>query len=153
MAMSIEVILREHVEHLGSRGDVVRVAGGYARNYLLPRKLALMVTEENKRQIARERVKAEVKEAQEVQDARALAATINAMALAIARRVGENDVLFGSVTSGDLADLLAARDVQVDKRKIQLTEALKTVGEHVVPIKLHREVSAELKVQIVPAEG
>jgi large subunit ribosomal protein L9 len=151
--MSIEVILREHVEHLGSRGDVVRVAGGYARNYLLPRKLALMVTEENKRQIARERVKAEVKEAQEVQDARALAATINAMALAIARRVGENDVLFGSVTSGDLADLLAARDVQVDKRKIQLTEALKTVGEHVVPIKLHREVSAELKVQIVPAEG
>ena len=151
--MSIEVILREHVEHLGSRGDVVRVAGGYARNYLLPRKLALMVTEENKRQIARERVKAEAKEAQEVQDARALAATINAMALAIPRRVGENDILFGSVTSGDLADLLATRDVQVDKRKIQLTEALKTVGEHVVPIKLHREVSAELKVQIVPAEG
>lgn len=151
--MSIELILREHVEHLGNRGDVVRVAGGYARNYLLPRKLALVVTEENKRQIARERLKAEAKEAQEVVDARALAATISAMELAIPRRVGENNILFGSVTSSDLADLLAARDVQVDKRKIQLTEALKTVGEHIVSIKLHREVSADLKVQIVAAEG
>lgn len=151
--MPIEVILREHVEHLGDRGEVVKVASGYARNYLLPRKLALVVTEENKRQIARERVKADEKDAQEVVAARALAEKIGALELAIPRRVGENDILFGSVTSGDLADLLATRDVQVDKRKIMLTEALKSVGEHTVVIKLHRDVQAELKVKIVPAEG
>lgn len=151
--MPIEVILREHVDHLGDRGEVVKVANGYARNYLLPRKLALMVTEENKRQIARERVKAEVQDLHEVEEARALAATLSTLELAIPRRVGENDILFGSVTSGDLADLLATRDLQVDKRKIMLTEALKTVGDHVVSIKLHRDVVAEVKVKIVPAEG
>jgi large subunit ribosomal protein L9 len=150
--MSIEIILREHVDHLGNRGDVVKVSAGYARNYLLPRKLALVVTEEARRQIARERVKAEAQEAQEVQDARALAAKIAALDLSIERRVGENDMLFGSVTSSDLADLLAGRDVTVDKRKIMLTEALKSVGEHTVPIKLHREVTAELKVRIVAAQ-
>ena len=150
--MSIEVILREHVEHLGHRGDIVKVASGYARNYLLPRNLALVVTEEAKKQIARERVKAEAKEAQEVQDARALAAKIAALDLVIPRRVGENDILFGSVTSGDLADLLAERDLPVDKRKVMLAEALKTVGEHTVPVKLHREVVAELKVRIVAEE-
>jgi len=150
--MSIEVILREHVEHLGNRGDIVKVASGYARNYLLPRNLALVVTEEAKKQIARERVKAEAQEAQEVQDARALAARIAALDLVISRRVGENDILFGSVTSGDLADRLAERDLPVDKRKVMLAEALKTVGEHTVPVKLHREVTAELKVRIVAEE-
>jgi large subunit ribosomal protein L9 len=111
------------------------------------------VTEENKRQIARERVKADQKDAEEVIAARALADKLGALELAIPRRVGENDILFGSVTSGDLADLLASRDLQVDKRKIMLTEALKSVGEHTGVIKLHRDVQAELKVKIVPAEG
>jgi large subunit ribosomal protein L9 len=151
--MPIEVILREHVDHLGKRGEIVRVADGYARNFLLPRKLALIVTGENKRQIERERVKADAKEEQELRDARALAERMAGLDLALARRVGENDILFGSVTSADLAEALSARGVSVDKRKIMLTEALKTVGEHVVPIKLHREVTADLKVKIVPAEG
>jgi large subunit ribosomal protein L9 len=150
--MATEVILREHVEHLGRRGEVVKVADGYARNFLLPRKLALVVTDENKRQIERERARAEAKDAEELRAAQAIGARISALELTIARRVGENDLLFGSVTSSDLADALAARDVPVDKRRIQLGEAIKTAGEHTVTIRVHREVSADLKVRIVPAE-
>jgi large subunit ribosomal protein L9 len=150
--MSIEVILKEHVEHLGRRGEVVKVASGYARNYLFPRKLALAVTEENKKQIERERVKAEAREAEELKAAKAAAATLEALEIAIARRVGENDVLYGSVTSGDIADALAARDVTVDRRKIQLDEPLKTLGDHAVGVKLHREVTAQLKVRVVAAQ-
>jgi len=149
--MSMEVILREHVEHLGQRGEVVKVASGYARNYLLPRKLALAVTDENKRQIARERVKAEARELAEQKEAETLAAKMTALDIAIARRVGENETLYGSVTSGDIADALAARDVVVDRRRIQLAEPLKTLGEHVVPVKLHREVTVELTVKVVAA--
>jgi large subunit ribosomal protein L9 len=150
--MSIEVILREHVEHLGRRGEVVKVANGYARNFLFPRKLALAVTAENRRQIERERAKAEAREAEELQVAEALRTKLEALELTVARRVGENDVLYGSVTSADLADLLTARDLAVDRRKIQLGEPLKTLGEHKVPIKLHREVIAELSLRVVPAE-
>ena len=149
--MSIEVILKEHVEHLGRRGEVVKVASGYARNFLFPRKLALAVTDENKRQIERERVKAEAREADELKAAQSLAATIEGLDIAIARRVGENDTLYGSVTSGDIADALAARDVTVDRRKIQLPEPLKSLGEHPVGVKLHRDVTAQLKVKIVAA--
>jgi large subunit ribosomal protein L9 len=149
--MSIEVILKEHVEHLGRRGEVVKVASGYARNFLFPRKLALVVTDENKRQIERERVKAEAKEAEEIKAATALAASLEALDVAIARRVGENDVLYGSVTTGDIADALAARDITVDRRKIQLADPLKSLGEHAVAVKLHREVTATLKVRIVAA--
>lgn len=150
--MSIEVILREHVEHLGRRGDVVKVASGYARNFLLPRKLALVVTDENKRQIERERARAEAKDAEELRAAQALAARIGALELTVARRVGENQILFGSVTSADVADALAARDIAVDRRKIQLGDALKTAGDHVIAIKLHRDVPAELRLKIVPEE-
>ena len=149
--MSIEVILKEHVEHLGQRGEIVKVASGYARNFLFPRQLALAVTEENKKQIERERVKAEAREAEEVKGARALAATLEGLDIAIARRVGENDTLYGSVTTGDIADALSARDVTVDRRKIQLAEPLKSLGEHAVAVKLHREVTANLKVRIVAA--
>jgi large subunit ribosomal protein L9 len=147
--MAIEVILKEHVEHLGRRGEVVKVADGYARNYLLPRKLALAVTAENKRQIERERVKAEAHEAEEKQVAEALARRIEALEIEIARRVGENDTLYGSVTSSDVAEALAAKEFVVDRRKIQLPEPLKTLGEHVVPVKLQREVTAQLKVKVV----
>ena len=149
--MSIEVILKEHVEHLGRRGEIVKVASGYARNYLFPRKLALAVTDENKRQIERERVKAEAKEADELKAAQTQAATLEGLELAIARRVGENDVLYGSVTTGDIADALAARDVTVDRRRIQLGEPLKSLGEHKVGVKLHRDVTANLTVRIVAA--
>jgi large subunit ribosomal protein L9 len=150
--MSIEVILKEHVEHLGRRGEVVKVADGYARNFLLPRKLALAVTPENKRQIERERAKAEARDAEEVRDARALAARIEALELGIARRVGENETLYGSVTTADIAEALSLRDVPLDRRKIALGDPLKTLGEHQVPVKVHRDVTATLKVRIVPAE-
>ena len=149
--MSIEVILKEHVEHLGQRGEIVKVADGYARNYLLPRKLALAVTDENKRQIERERARAEAREADERVQAQALQARLAAVELAIARRVGEHDTLYGSVTSADIADALAARDLPIDRRKIHLADPLKTLGEHLVPVKLHRDVTAQVKVTIVAA--
>jgi large subunit ribosomal protein L9 len=149
--MSIEIILKEHVEHLGRRGEIVKVADGYARNYLFPRKLALAVTTENKRQIDRERAKAEARDAEEMQIAQALATRLEAVELAIARRVGENETLYGSVTSADIAEALAARELTVDRRKIQLPEPLKTLGDHVVPVKLHRDVTADVKVKVVAA--
>jgi large subunit ribosomal protein L9 len=149
--MSIEVILKEHVEHLGRRGEIVKVADGYARNYLFPRKLALAVTAENKRQIERERARAEAREAEEAQIAQALATRLEAIEIAVARRVGENETLYGSVTASDIAEALAARELTVDRRKIQLPEPLKTLGDHVVPVKLHREVTAEVKVKVVAA--
>jgi large subunit ribosomal protein L9 len=149
--MSVEVILKEHVEHLGQRGEIVKVADGYARNYLFPRKLALAVTDENKKQIERERARAEAREADERVQAQALGTRLAAVEVAIARRVGENDTLYGSVTSADIAEALAARDLPIDRRKIHLTEPLKALGEHQVPIKLHREVTINLKVTVVAA--
>jgi large subunit ribosomal protein L9 len=149
--VSIEVILKEHVEHLGNRGEVVKVADGYARNYLFPRKLALAVTDENKRQIERERAKAEAREAEEREVAQAMAQRLEALELEIARRVGEQDTLYGSVTSADIAEALLAKDFTVDRRRIQLADPIKSVGEHVVQVKLHREVTAPLKVKVVPA--
>jgi large subunit ribosomal protein L9 len=151
--MSIEVILKDHVDHLGRRGEIVKVASGYARNYLFPRKLALAVNDENKRQIERERAKAEAREAEELKEVRAFQARLESVDLTIARRVGENDTLYGSVTSSDIADALAARDLAIDRRKIQLADPLKTLGEHKVPLKLHRDVTAELTVKIAAAEG
>ena len=150
--MSIEVILREHVEHLGDRGEIVKVASGYARNFLLPRKLALVVTAENKKQIERERVVAEAREANERQEAQALAQKLTGVEIAIARRVGENQVLFGSVTASDIAEALAALQFTVDRRKIQLPEPLKTLGEHTVPVKLFRDVIGQLTVKVVAAQ-
>jgi len=149
--MSIEVILREHVEHLGSRGEIVKVADGYARNFLFPRKLALKVTDENKRQIERDRAKAEIRESEERTLAIALSQRLEALDLQIARRVGENETLYGSVTSSDIAEALQSHDFTVDRRKLQLADPLKTLGEHVVPIKLHRDVTANVKVRVVPA--
>ena len=148
----MEVILREHVDNLGKRGEVVKVADGYARNYLLPRKLALIVTEGNKKQIEREREKFEAKEAEERKGAEALASRMGAIEVSIARRVGENEVLFGSVTTADIASALTAKGFEVDRRKLQLHEPIKKLGEFDVPLKLHREVSATIKVKVV-AEG
>jgi len=150
--MAIEIILKEHVEHLGRRGEVVKVADGYARNYLLPRKLALAVTDNNKRQIERERARAEARDAEERQEAEAIKTRIEALEIAIARRVGENDVLFGSVTSADIAEALAERQLTVDRRRIQLADPIKTIGDFVVTIKLTREVAADVKVKVVAAD-
>ena len=146
----MEVILREHVDNLGRRGDVVKVAEGYARNYLLPRKLALAVTEGNKRQIDREKKIAEVRETEERSAAEAVAQRMAQVEIEIARRVGENATLYGSVTSADIAHALAAKGLEIDKKKIHLPEPLKALGETTVPIRIHRDVTAQVKVKVVP---
>jgi large subunit ribosomal protein L9 len=146
----MEVILREHVENLGRRGEVVKVAAGYARNYLLPRKLALAVTDANKRQIERERAAAEARDLEEKTQAEAFGQRLSQAEIEIARRVGENDTLYGSVTAADIATALLAKGFEVEKRKIQLPEALKALGEVTVPVKIHREVTAHVKVKVVP---
>jgi large subunit ribosomal protein L9 len=146
----MEVILREHVDNLGRRGEVVKVAAGYARNYLLPRKLALAVTEANRRQIERERAAAEARDVEEKGQAEAVGQRLSQTEVEIARRVGENDTLYGSVTASDIAQALAAKGFEVEKRKIQLHEPLKAIGEVTVPIKVHREVIAQVKVKVVP---
>jgi large subunit ribosomal protein L9 len=148
----MEVILRDHVENVGKRGDVVKVADGYARNYLLPRKLALIATPGNMKQIERERVKLDAKEAEEKTGAEAIAARMSTIQVVISRRVGETEVLYGSVTSADIADELARQGFETDKRKIGLREPLKKLGEVTVPVKLHREVIVQLPVKVV-AEG
>jgi large subunit ribosomal protein L9 len=148
----MEVILREHVDNLGRRGEIVKVADGYARNYLLPRKLALLATEGNKQQIERERVKFEAHEAEERKVAEALAARLESVDIEILRRVGETDALYGSVTSADVAEALAAKGFDVDRRKLELPEPIKKIGEYEVPLRLHREVTVPVKVKVV-AEG
>ena len=148
----MEVILREHVDNLGRRGQIVKVAEGYARNYLLPRKLALVVTEANKRQIERERAVAEARDAEEKKTADAMAERMSGIELEIARRVGENNTMFGSVTTSDVAAALHAKGFDVEKRRIVLHEPIKTVGDHVVPVKIHREVTAQVKLKVVPEQ-
>jgi len=148
----MEVILREHVEHLGRRGEIVKVADGYARNYLLPRKLALLATVGNKRHVERERAKFEAREAEDRAAAQRVADRLLALDIVIARRVGETEALYGSVTSGDIADALAAKGFEIDRRKLQLAEAIKRLGEFEVPVKLFRDVTPTLKVRVV-AEG
>jgi len=145
----MEVILREHVDNLGRRGDVVKVAEGYARNYLLPRKLALAVTDANKRQIDRERKIADAREAEEKSQAEALAQRISQLEIEIARRVGENQTLYGSVTSADISHALQTKGFDIEKRKIHLPEPLKALGESVVPVKVHRDVTAQVRVKVV----
>ena len=144
----MEVILREHVEHLGQRGDVVKVADGYSRNYLLPRKLALTLTEGNRKQIERERQITERREADERVAAEAVAARFAGLEIAIARRVGETEALYGSVTSADIAEALAAKGFEVDRRRVQLAEPIKQLGEFEVPVRLHRDVTATVKVVV-----
>jgi large subunit ribosomal protein L9 len=146
----MEVILREHVDNLGRRGDVVKVAAGYARNYLLPRELALPVTQASKRQIEREREKAEAKDAEERAAAEALSQRVAAFDISISRRVGENNTMFGSVTSADIAHALAAKGYEIEKRKITLAEPIKSIGEHTVQVKVHRDVTTDLKIKVVP---
>lgn len=144
----MEIILRDHVEHLGQRGEIVKVADGYARNYLLPRKLALPATDANRRWVERERKLAEVRDGQERGAAEAVAARLNTLALTITRKTGENDQLYGSVTNADVAELLAAKGFEVDRRKILLPDPIKALGETTIPVKLHREVTAQVKVTV-----
>jgi large subunit ribosomal protein L9 len=145
----MEVILREHVDNLGKRGEIVKVADGFARNYLLPRKLALLATEGNRKHVERERKIMETREAQEKAGAEAIATRLGTVDIAIARRVGDTEQLYGSVTAADIVDFLKSKGFEVDRRKLILPEPLKALGEFDVPLKLHREVTVPLKVKVV----
>jgi large subunit ribosomal protein L9 len=148
----MEVILRDDVDKLGRRGDVIKVAEGYGRNFLLPRGLAMAVTPANKAMIERERKTHEAKVAKEKAEWQSVAERINGIRFVAPRKVGEHDVLYGSVTAGDIAEFLKGKGVEIDKRKVQLDEPIKHLGDHEVKIKLHPEVMATLKV-LVSKEG
>ncbi|HEY1303344.1 MAG TPA: 50S ribosomal protein L9 [Vicinamibacterales bacterium] len=149
----MEVILREHVDNLGRRGEIVKVADGYARNFLLPRKLALPATDGNRRHVERERRIVEAREAAEKVQAEAIAARLAMIDITIVRRVGETDQLYGSVTAVDIADFLKGKGFEIDRRKLILPEPIKAIGQHAVPLKLHREVTVPLKVNVVKEGG
>jgi large subunit ribosomal protein L9 len=144
----MEIILRDHVEHVGRRGEIVKVADGYARNYLLPRKLALPATEANRKRVERERKLVEARESEERGAAEAVGARLAALDITVTRRVGENDQLYGSVTNGDIADVMKAQGFEIDRRKILLPDPIKTLGETMVPVKLHREVTVQVRVTV-----
>jgi large subunit ribosomal protein L9 len=148
----MEVILREDVTKLGRRGEVVKVAEGYGRNFLLPRGLAMAVTDANKAMIAKERKANDARLAKEKAECESLAARIGALRFVAPRKVGENDVLYGSVTSGDIAEFLKTKGIEIDRRKVLLDEPIKRLGDHEVKIKLHPEVTAILKL-LVSKEG
>jgi large subunit ribosomal protein L9 len=145
----MEVILREDVAKLGARGQVVKVTAGYARNFLLPKRLAVAATDGNKKIVEQERQGYLRREAKEAADATDLAKLINGLAVTSAQKAGENDQLFGSVTSKDIADLLEKQGYKIDRRKIQLDEPIKTLGEHKVALRLHRDVTSEITVNVV----
>src|SRR3974390_2207830 len=144
----MEVILKEDVPKLGNRGDVVKVAEGYGRNFLLPRKLAIEATVANKAVIEQMKAAAVRRSAKEKANAEALSKQFDGLEVSFTRKSGENDQLFGSVTAGDIAEGLEKKGSHSDPRKIQLHEPLKTVGEFTVPVKLHRDVTTHLKVVV-----
>jgi large subunit ribosomal protein L9 len=144
----MEVILKEDVAKLGSRGDVVKVAEGYGRNFLLPHKLAIEANAGNKQVIEQMKAAAVRRSSKEKAQAEELAKQFEGLSVSFTRRSAEQDQLFGSVTSGDIADVLEKKGFNLDRRKIQLHEPLKTLGEFTVPVKLHKEVTAHLKVVI-----
>jgi large subunit ribosomal protein L9 len=144
----MEVILKEDVNKLGHRGDVVKVADGYGRNYLLPEKLAIEANAANKAVIEQMKASAVRKSVKEKAGAEQLATQLSEVELVFERKVGENEHLFGSVTSGDIAHALEAKGYTIDRRKIALDEPLKSLGEYHVPVKLHREVTSHVKVTV-----
>jgi large subunit ribosomal protein L9 len=148
----MEIILREDIDKLGSRGQVVKVASGYARNFLFPKKLAVAATDANKKIVEQERqahLRREVKAVGEAQD---LGKLLGAVTVSIARKAGENDQLFGSVTAADIADALAGLKYNVERRKIHLDEPIRTLGEHKVALRLHKDVSTEITVNVTREE-
>ncbi len=146
----MEIILREDIEKLGTRGQVVKVAPGYARNYLLPKRLAVTATASNKKIVEQERDAYLRKDAKIVSEAQDLAKLMANVTLTIAQRVGEEGHLFGSVTSKDIAEGLERQGFTVDRRKIQLDDPIKQVGEYKIPIRVHRDVTAEVTLNVVP---
>ena len=148
----MELILRDDVDKLGRRGDIVKVKDGYARNFLLPRGLGMPVTAANKAMVEKEKKAHEARLAKEKAEFESLAARIGGLRFVAPRKVGENEVLYGSVTAGDIAEFLKAKGIEIDKRKVQLDEPIKHLGEHEVKIKLHPEVLATIKL-LVTKEG
>ena len=145
----MDVILREDVEKLGTRGQLVKVAPGYARNFLLPNKMAVAATESNKKIVEQERQAHLRREAKVEGEAKDLGKMLDAVAITISQKAGENDQLFGSVTSKDIAEALEKQGYTIERRKIALEEPIKTLGEFKVPVRLHREVTAEITVHVV----
>lgn len=148
----MEIILREDVDKLGSRGDVVKVAAGYARNFLLPKKLAVAATDANKKIVEQERQAHLRREAKAVGEAQDLAKLLGTVTLTIARKAGENEQLFGSVTAADISDALAAQKYIIERRKIALDEPIRTLGDHKVTVRLHRDVPVEITVSVTKEE-
>jgi large subunit ribosomal protein L9 len=148
----MEVILREDVEKLGNRGQVVKVASGYARNFLLPRRMAVAATDSNKKIVEQERQGHLRREAKEQTDAAELAKLMGALEVTIAQKAGDANQLFGSVTVADIAAALEKQGYTIDRRKINLDEPIKTLGDFKVTVKLHREVSVEIPVHVVKEE-
>jgi large subunit ribosomal protein L9 len=148
----MQIILQEDVEKLGTRGQVVEVAEGYARNFLLPRKLALEASAGNMKRLEKMRAGFAKKEATEKEAAQKLAELLAGVSLEVARKSGENEQLFGSVTSADISEALEAKGYNVDKRKITLADPIKTIGEFEIPVKLHREVTATVKLAVKKEE-
>jgi large subunit ribosomal protein L9 len=148
----VKVILREHVDQLGEQGEIVTVAAGYARNYLLPKGLAYEATPGNLKQIELQRRVWDARESREVGEAEALAERIATTELVISKKAGESGTLYGSVTSGDIADLLSAKGIEVERKRIVLTEPIKSLGEHEIQIKIHRKVDGKAQLVVVAEE-
>src|SRR5687768_11585297 len=144
----MEVILREDIEKLGTRGQVVKVAAGYARNFLLPKRLAVAATEANKKIVEQERQAHLRREAKEKADAADLGKMMTGVSITLVQKAGDQDQLFGSVTSKDIAEALERMNYTIDRRKIQLAEPIKQLGEFKVPLRLHRDVTVEITVNV-----
>ncbi len=145
----MEIILREDIDKLGQRGQMVKVAAGYARNYLLPRRLAVAATESNKKIVEQERQAHLRREVKVVSEAQELSKLMGSVAVTIAQKAGDNDQLFGSVTTADIAAALEKQGYTIDRKKIQLDEPIKTLGDFKVAVRLHKDVSVEIPVHVV----
>ena len=148
----MEVILRQDVDKLGSRGQVVKVAPGYARNFLLPNKIAVAATDANRKIVEQERQAHVRKEAKQKGEAEDLAKLVNGVSVTIVQKAGENDQLFGSVTSKDIVEALAAQNFEIDRRKIHLDDPIKLLGEYKIPVRLYKDVTAEIVVHVTKEE-
>jgi large subunit ribosomal protein L9 len=148
----VKVILRENVENLGGRGDTVTVAAGYARNYLLPKGLAYLATPGNIKQIEQQRRVWDSRDTREKEEAQALADKLSAVQLSITKKTGESGTLYGSVTNSEIAELLQQKGFEIDRRRIIVGEAIKTLGEHEIQVKIHKDVEGKLRLLVEPEE-
>jgi len=149
----VKVILRQSVKKLGNKGELVEVSEGYARNYLIPRGLAVEANDANLRSLSHEQSVAKQREAREREEAKAKAAKLESLTVEMRARAGESGRLFGSITAGDIADAVkAASGIEIDKRKLELKEPIKSLGVYRVPVHLHQGITAELKVQVVDGD-